>query len=102
MRCHGKTAVSAGLGAAGLGAAGRRIGPDIRRDRIQKTGKRTQKDSFACLLGAHGRRRRVDHREPTHMTLHAAAQLPGYRPRPVHGPSVPFPAIKQQRPVSSP
>ena len=80
MRCHGKTAVS-----AGLGAAGRRIGPDIRRDWIQKTGKRTQKDSSACLLGAHGRCRRVGHRETTRMTLHAAARLPGYRPRPVHG-----------------
>jgi len=44
-----------------------------------------QKDSFACLLSAHGRCRRVDHREPTRMTLHAAARLPGYRPRPVHG-----------------
>ena len=62
----------------------------------------TQKDSSACLLGAHGRCRRVDHRETTRMTLRAAARLPGYRPRPVHGPSVPFPAIKQQRPVSSP
>ena len=61
-----------------------------------------QKDSFACLLSAHGRCRRVGHRETTRMTLHAAARLPGYRPRPVHGPSVPFPAIKQQRPVSSP
>ena len=67
-----------------------------------KTGKRTQKDSSACLLGAHGRCRRVGHRETTRMTLHAAARLPGYRSKPVHGPSVPFPAIKQQRPVSSP
>ena len=82
MRCHGKTAAS-----AGLGAADRRIGPDIRRDRIQKTGKRTQKDSFACLLGAHGRCRRVGHRETTRMTLHAAACCPGYCPRP-------FPALR--------
>ena len=44
-----------------------------------------QKDSFACLLGAHGRCRRVGHRETTRMTLHAAARRPGYRPRPVHG-----------------
>lgn len=78
------------------------LGPDIRRDRIQKLGRDTQKDSSARLLGAHGRRRRVDHRKPTRMTFHAAARRPGYRPRPVHGPSVPFPAIKQQRPVSSP
>ena len=42
----------------------------------QKTGKRAQKDPFACLLDAHGRCRHVDHREPTRMTLHAAARLP--------------------------
>ena len=33
----------------------------------QKTGKRAQKDPFACLLDAHGRCRHVDHREPTRM-----------------------------------
>ena len=53
--------------------------------RSKKLREDTQKDSFACLLDAHGRCRRVDHREPTRMTLHAAARLPGYRPRPVHG-----------------
>ena len=42
----------------------------------QKTGKRAQKDPFACLLDAHGRCRHVDHREPTRMMLHAAARLP--------------------------
>ena len=53
----------------------------------QKTGKRAQKDPFACLLDAHGRCRHVDHREPTRMTLHAAACCPGYCPRP-------FPALR--------
>lgn len=92
-----KTAAS-----AGLGAAGRRIGPDIRRDRIQKTGKTRKRTLFACLLGAHGRCQRVDHSEPIRMTFHVIARRPGYRPRPAHGSSVPFPAIKQQRTVSSP
>lgn len=92
-----KTAAS-----AGLGAAGRRIGPDIRRDRIQKTGKTRKRTLFACLLGAHGRCQRVDHSEPIRMTFHVIARRPGYRPRPTHGLSVPFPAIKQQRTVSSP
>ena len=46
-----------------------------------------QKDSFACLLSAHGRCRRVGHRETTRMTLHAAACCPGYCPRP-------FPALR--------
>lgn len=82
MRCHGRTAVS-----AGLGAAGRRISPDIRRDRIQKPGRERQKDSSACLLSAHGRCRRVGHRETTRMTLHAAACCPGYCP-------CPFPALR--------
>ena len=70
---------------AGLGAAGRRTGPDIRRNRIQKTGKTRKRTLFACFLGAHGYCRRVDHREPTRMTSHVAARLPGYRPRPFHG-----------------
>ena len=53
--------------------------------RSKKTARDTQKDSFACLLDAHGRCRRVNRREPIRMTLHAAARLPSYRPRPIHG-----------------
>lgn len=75
-----KTAAS-----AGLGAAGHRTGLDVRRDSVQKTARDTQKDSSACLLDAHGRCRRVNRREPIRMTLHAAARLPSYRPRPIHG-----------------
>ena len=82
MRCHGKTAVS-----AGLGAAGRRIGPDIRRDWIQKPGRERKRTLLRSLLSAHGRCRRVGHRETTRMTLHAAACCPGYCPRP-------FPALR--------
>lgn len=53
--------------------------------RSKKLREDTQKDSFACLLDAHGRCRRVNRREPIRMTLHAAARLPSYRPRPIHG-----------------
>ena len=51
----------------------------------KKTGKTRKRTLFACFLGAHGYCRRVDHREPTRMTSHVAARLPGYRPRPFHG-----------------
>lgn len=53
--------------------------------RSKKLREDTQKDSFACLLDAHGRCRRVNRREPIRMTFHAAARLPSYRPRPIHG-----------------
>ena len=84
-RHHGKTTAL-----AGFGAAGHRIGSDIRRGSDPKTGRGTQKDFFVCVLGAHGCCRRVDHREPTRITFHAAARRPGYWPRPVQR-STPFP-----------